>query len=311
VPSRELKYFAGVSLIACGLVLLTVSLLRRQRHLAIEVARRSAAEDQLREANARLEARVQERTSHLHELIGGLEAFNRSVSHDLRGPLSGMSNLARMAADDLTRGDSALAQRALPLIAGQCDASVDMVNVMLELARLGDAPVQRQPVCLSDLARSAFEEVRLAHPQRPPPAVFVGRMPLVMADPRLLRTVFVNLIGNAVKFTRDTAAPRIDIEAGTEGRDVWVCVRDNGVGFSADAAEHLFEPFYRAHDKRFEGHGLGLSIVRRAVEALGGHAWAQSPAQGGAQLCFTLGDAAVDAAAPAAEPHSEREVVAS
>ena len=78
-----------------------------------------------------------------------------------------MSNLARMAADALTHGDSELAQRALPLIAGQCDASVDMVTAMLELARLGDAPAQRQVVCLSDLARSAFEEVRLAHPQFP------------------------------------------------------------------------------------------------------------------------------------------------
>jgi signal transduction histidine kinase len=298
VPSFQLKYFAGVSLIVCGLVLLTVSLLRRQRRLGIEVSRRAAAEAQLRDANVRLEARVQERTAHLHELIDGLETFNRSVSHDLRGPLSGMSSLARMAADSLRRGDSALAERALPLIAGQCDASVGMVNSMLELARLGDAPVQSERVCMGDLARSAFDEIRLSHPDQAPPALFIGQMPLVMADARLLRSVFVNLLGNAVKFTRDTPQPRIDVEASVAGRDVSVCVGDNGVGFSADVAAQLFEPFYRAHDKRFEGHGLGLSIVRRAVQALGGSTWARPRPEGGAQVCFRLPDAAVADAQP-------------
>jgi signal transduction histidine kinase len=101
----------------------------------------------------------------------------------------------------------------------------------------------------------------------------------------------------------------VDVEAGTEGRDVWVCVRDNGAGFGADVAEHLFEPFYRAHDKRFEGHGLGLSIVRRAVEGMGGITWAKSPSQGGAQLCFRLPDAAIDAAMPHHQ-HSENEALA-
>jgi signal transduction histidine kinase len=310
VPARELKYFAGVSVIACGLVLLTVSLLRRQRRLAVEVARRAAAEEQLRDGNARLEARVQERTAHLHELIEGLEAFNRSVSHDLRGPLSGMSSLARMAADSLGRGDSSLAQRALPLIAGQCDASVGMVNTMLELARLGDAPVERQPVCMADLARSAFDEIRLAHPDHAPPALFIGQMPLVMADSRLLRAVFVNLLGNAVKFTRDAPHPRIDVEATVDGTNVSVCVRDNGVGFSADVAERLFDPFYRAHDKRFEGHGLGLSIVRRAVQALGGSTWARPLVPGGALLCFKLPDAVVVDAPSATALHGEPAAVA-
>jgi signal transduction histidine kinase len=293
VHSTQLKYIAGVSVAIFGLLLLTVSLLRRQRWLGVEVQRRSEAEAQLREANTRLEARVQERTAHLHELIGGLEAFNRSVSHDLRGPLGGMSTLARMAADALARGDAAIAQRALPLIATQCDASAEMVASMLELARLSDAPVQREAVCLSELARSAFDEVMLGQPGRAPPALFVGEMPLVTADRRLLRPVFVNLLANATKFTRGSDAPRIDVEAQVQGRDVTVSVRDNGVGFNAEVAERLFEPFYRAHDKRYEGHGLGLSIVRRAIEAMGGRVWAQALPQRGAAMRFELPGALV------------------
>jgi signal transduction histidine kinase len=291
LPPSQLKYFAGISVALFGMLLLTVSLLRRQRWLAVEIERRSQAETELREVNVRLEARVQERTAHLHELIHGLEAFNRSVSHDLRGPLGGMSSLARLAADALGRGDDALARRALPLIASQCETSVDMVNTMLELARLGDTPVQREVVSLPDVVRSAFDEVMLSHPGRTPPTLGFGEMPLVMADPRLMRAVFVNLLGNAVKFTRDAAQPRIELRAEAAGRDVTVCVEDNGVGFDAGVAERLFEPFYRAHAASFEGHGLGLSIVRRAVEAMGGTVRARASAQGGASIQIVLRDA--------------------
>jgi len=81
-------------------------------------------------------------------------------------------------------------------------------------------------------------------------------------------------------------------------------VRDNGVGFSADAAEHLFEPFYRAHGAAFDGHGLGLSIVRRAIEAMGGRVWAAVAPEGGAQLCFRLTGAAQSATPELAVAHA-------
>lgn len=294
----QLKYFAGVSVVMFGLVLLTVSLLRRQHALDTEVHRRAAAEQQLRDANARLEARVNERTSHLRELIQGLEAFNRSVSHDLRGPLGGMSSLARMAVDAMSRGDTTMAQRALPVIVNQCDASVHLVSTMLDLARMGDLSVQPQAVCLDELARSAFDEVMLAAPSGTRPELHCTAMPSVRADPRLLRPVLVNLIGNAVKFTRDVAQPRITIDATVHGRDLTICVLDNGIGLPAGAGERIFEPFEQAHGSRYEGHGLGLSIVRRAVQAMGGRTWAESRPEGGAALCFTLPGAVIDTPAP-------------
>lgn len=288
VNPSHLKYFAGVSLAVFGMVLLTVCLLRRHRALAVEVQRRTDAEALLRDANARLEARVHERTVHLRELIGGLEAFNRGVSHDLRGPLGGMSSLANMAADAMARGDASLAQRALPMIARQCDASVRMVGTMLDLARIGDTPVRHEQVCLSDIAQAAFDEVMLSVPEAARPPLLCHPMPMVRADPNLLRPVFVNLIGNAVKFTRGSAAPQIDIDAAVDGRDVSVCVRDNGVGFAPEMAQRIFEPFYRGHAASHEGHGLGLSIVRRAIEAMGGTVWAQPAEGGGASLCFRI-----------------------
>lgn len=299
VNPADLRYYTGVAVIAFGMLVLTVSLLRRHRALAGEIERRTVAEARLRDANQRLEVRVGERTAHLHELISGLESFNRGVSHDLRGPLGGMSQLARTAADAMTRGDATLATRALPLIADQCDASVKMVNAMLELARMGDTPAQRVPVELASVVESAIDEVRLAHPEARGATLRCSAMPGVLADPVLLRTALVNLIGNAVKFSSDADEPRIEVNASVEGRDLVMCVKDNGCGFPAELAPRLFEPFFRAPGARQQGHGLGLSVARRAIEAMGGRIWAVARPERGAELCFRLGDAVAGAGASA------------
>ena len=298
LPAPQLKYYAGTTVVLFGMTLLTISLLRRQRALNTEVQLRARAEAGLRDANSWLETRVEERTAHLRELIGGLESFNRSVSHDLRGPLGGMATLAGMAADALARGDATVAERALPVIARQCDASVDLVATMLELARLGDLKLKREQVCLTDLIQAAFDEVMLGLPAGERPELHCAPMPALQADPRLLRPILVNLIGNAVKFSRQASRPRLDIDAAVHGREISICVRDNGVGLTPEIAERIFNPFYRAHAERFEGHGLGLSIVRRAVQILGGRAWAEPRPEGGAALCFTVPDAVADEATP-------------
>ena len=303
VPPDQLKYYTGVAVIVFGMLVLTVSLLRRHRALEAEVARRLAAEMQLRDANQRLETRVGERTAHLHEPIGGLESFARGVSHDLRGPLGGMSQLAHTSADAMARGDATLATRALPLIASQCDASVKMVNAMLELARMGEAQAQRVAVDPSQVVASSFDEVRLAHPEARHASLRCGTMPAsLQADPVLLRTALVNLIGNAVKFSSEADEPRVEVDAAVEGRDVIVHVRDNGCGFPPELAPRLFEPFFRAPGAQQVGHGLGLSIARRAVEAMGGRIWATAQPGQGAQIGLRLTGALLQ---PAPEPALE------
>jgi signal transduction histidine kinase len=292
-----LRYFAAMPVILFGLILLTVSLLRRRRALEAEVERRTAAEHLLREANASLEQRVRERTAHLQDLIAGLEVFNRSISHDLRGPLSGIAELARLAADGLAQGDDALARRALPMIASQADVSTRLVTTLLALARLEDARLRHQWVDLEALVRDAYCEATLgARGQALPLLVCEGLEP-VFADADLLRPALVNLLANAAKFSRDASAPEVHVSATTEGDNVVVCVRDNGVGFDEAAALDLFQPFRRLHGTRFEGHGLGLSIVRRAIERHGGRVWATSATGQGAAFRFVIPGAAAGAAA--------------
>ena len=119
--------------------------------------------------------------------------------------------------------------------------------------------------------------------------VQVGSLPTVEADPGLLRQVYVNLIGNALKFSREAAEPRVEVGAFAQAGGHVMFVRDNGVGFDSDKAEHLFEPFQRLHRGNFTGHGVGLSIVKRIVERHGGRVWAQSRPQHGATFYFWLG----------------------
>lgn len=285
----SLRIFAFAPFLVLGLTLLTVSLLRRRRALEGEVARRSAAEAELTRMNASLEEQVAERTADLHNLVAGLESFNRSVSHDLRGSLGGIGGLARMAGESLQRGDDALAKRALPLIAEQADNSARLMAALLSLAKVGDATLQREVIDLRQLVQQVVDQLTLQRGDQPMPQIEVAPdMPSVNADPELLKPVLANLIGNAIKFTRDASAGRVQIGAASTAKGVTVDVRDNGVGFDADAAKRLFAPFVRLHAARFDGHGVGLSIVRRAVERHGGRVWAESEPGQGAVFHFSL-----------------------
>jgi signal transduction histidine kinase len=287
------RYYVFPPLIVMGLMMIPVSLLRRRRALEAEVALRGAAETELARLNASLERAVAERTADLQNLVAGLESFNRSVSHDLRGSLGGIGGLARLAHASLAQGDAALARRALPLIAEQAEKSQQLMGTLLSLAKVSDAKLQCEPVDLWDLVDHVLQQIALERGDTPlPQIVLAPDMPSVHADPELLKPVFANLIGNAIKFSRDAQAPRIDIgarpSAGEEGSGVTVEVRDNGVGFDPQAATSLFSPFVRLSEQKFDGHGIGLSIVRRAVERHGGRVWAESHPGEGAIFRFSL-----------------------
>ena len=288
VDQVSLRPFAFAPMLVLALMVVPSSLLRRRRALEAEVAMRRAAEAKLSRLNSSLEEAVAERTAGLHDLIAGLEGFNRSVSHDLRGPLGGIAGLARMADQALLRGDEAPARRALPLIAEQAETSARLVAAMLTLARVGDAALTRVTVDLGLLASQVVDQLRLEHGAAPLPRIELQTMPAVQADPELLRAVFVNLIGNAIKFTPAHGAGRIEVGARRTGDEWTIQVRDNGVGFDGDAAASLFAPFVRLHGQGFDGHGIGLSIVRRAVERHGGRVWAESQPGQGAVFSFSL-----------------------
>jgi signal transduction histidine kinase len=130
--------------------------------------------------------------------------------------------------------------------------------------------------------------MRLADPRGTPLPVTVSALPTVEADPGLLRQVYVNLLGNALKFSREASPPLIEVGAYAEGDQQVLFVRDNGVGFDPAQTERMFRPFTRLHDQRYQGHGVGLSIVKRIVERHGGRLWAQARPNAGATFYFSL-----------------------
>lgn len=283
-----LRHYAVLPVIFFGLSLLAVSVLRRRRALEAEIHRRTAAEAELTRLNADLERTVAARTADLQNMVAGLESFNRSVSHDLRGPLGGIEGLAKLSVQALEAGDTPLAGRLLRAIASQAQTSGQLVSALLQLARVGDVALHRESVDMAALVRESVDQLLLHSAPAQSPRIEVGELPTVMADRGLLRPVFVNLIGNALKFARGDEDSRIEIRASANDAEHVVCVRDNGIGFPADVADRLFQPFSRLHGARYEGHGIGLSIVRRAVERHGGRAWAETAPEGGAAFYFTL-----------------------
>lgn len=263
---------------------------RNAEQLQIEVSERERAWRELQVANETLEQRVDARTVQLREMIDGLESFNRMVSHDLRGPLGGIAGASKLARSLLADGDIDQATHLLELIAKSAETTERLVGALLALARASETVLQRQPVDTQAVVHDAVQQVASSLTPPPPPGqplpVTVGPLPAAHADPALLRQVFVNLIANALKFAG--ASPQVTVGAVDEpGRTVFF-VKDNGVGFTPEQAQRLFKPFQRLHGSRYEGFGLGLSIVKRIVDRHGGEVWAEGVAGQGASFYFTL-----------------------
>jgi signal transduction histidine kinase len=237
-----------------------------------------------------IEREVAQRTAELQETVHRLENFCCHLAHDLRDALGGIAGLADIAHEALDeRHDSGSALRALPLISQQAHRSAQRLRGLLRLAKASrDAALQICRLDVRAMAEQVAQEVAVCHAPRAMPQVCAQPMPAVAADADLLYAVLYNLIGNAVKFTRERSDGRIDIDAVPEGGMLAVCVRDNGVGFDPARAAALFQPYSRLHGGRYEGCGLGLSIVRRAVERQGGQVWVTSAPGQGASFFFTL-----------------------
>ncbi len=284
---------AGISLIVphavLGMTILTTGLVRAQASSARELAAREAIQAELERTNQTLELRVALRTAQLRETIEGLESFNRSVSHDLRGPLGGITGVSRMAREALGRGDLTAADSLLAAISRQSESSTDLVTSLLQLARSAEGSVDRRPVHTAALVREVADLLAGATATTPQVVRIAEGLPDLQADPALVRQVFANLLANGIKFSASAAQPRVEVGAERSPEGVVVFhVRDNGVGFTETQVRELFVPFRRLHGEQFEGHGIGLTIVRRIVERHGGRLWAEGRPGEGATFYFTL-----------------------
>jgi signal transduction histidine kinase len=245
---------------------------------------------QVRASEARLEARVAERTRELTLANKELESFSYSVSHDLRTPLRAVDGFSQALLEDEGGSISQDGRDLLERIRAAAGRMGLLIDDLLQLSRVSRAELRREPVDLSALGREVLEELRRREPERD---VTVEVAPGVRAlgDARLLRIVLENLLGNAWKFTSKRTGARITLfSEEREGRTDYA-VRDNGVGFDMAYASKLFSPFQRLHKPaEFPGTGIGLATVQRIIHRHGGHIEAESSPGQGATFRFTLGE---------------------
>jgi len=246
----------------------------------------------LKEAEARLldqRDRLEAATRELRAANRELEAFSYSVSHDLRAPLRGIQYLAEALVEDYSHHLDDEGRETLKRLRTEAERMSDLIEDLLNLSRITRGDLHRETVDLTALAESIVSEIRRREPARDVD-IHVERGLTARADPRLLRVVLENLLGNAWKYTSKRPQARIVLGVQhTAGAPDTLFVRDNGAGFDMAKAGRLFAPFQRLHSaSEFQGTGIGLATVRRIVERHGGHVWAQGVPGVGATFYFTL-----------------------
>lgn len=293
----DLSYLLALPAAVVGVTILVVSLIRAVRRTQDALATREAARAALHELNRTLEARVADRTRELRTMVEGLEAFSRQVSHDLRGPLAGVAGLARVALQAVHEGRLARVPEQLAVLAEQADRLQAMVNDLLALSRAAESEFATRPLPMRPVVDEAIAQLKLASGGEALLAkvtLAIGPLPTLPADEGLVRQVWVNLLGNALRFAASRADGPGEVRIGCDAREGQPAffVADNGPGFPGAQAGELFRPFGRLHGAELSHNGIGLSIVRRAVERHGGRVWAESTPGCGATFWFTLGAAA-------------------
>jgi PAS domain S-box-containing protein len=254
---------------------------------------------ELNAANAnilKLNADLNTRAAKLEAVNKELEAFSYSVSHDLRAPLRAIDGYARMAVEDFSALIDDNGRRLLKVIGDEAKRMSRLIDDLLAFSRLSRQQIEPMKINMRALAQEVFDELMKFEPARTV-ELTLADLPAARGTEAMIRQVWVNLISNALKFTRKRPVAQIEIGAQADANDCWTYhVKDNGAGFDMRYADKLFGVFQRLHNQPdFEGTGVGLALVQRILQRHGGRIWAESEIDQGARFYFTLPDPAAGA----------------
>jgi PAS domain S-box-containing protein len=224
----------------------------------------------------------------LQSAMAEMEAFSYTVSHDLRSPLAAVRSFADALTETEAGALSEQGRHRLARIVAGAQRMEKMIHDILTCSRVERAEMRCRTVDLEALVAELVGEVA---PQWPAATIVVGPLPAVGGDANMLRQIFANLVGNALKFSAGRADARVEVAAHKVEGGTEICVRDNGAGFDTAYAGKLFGLFQRLHaESEFAGTGVGLAIVKRLVNRHGGAVRAESVPGGWTTFSFTLGD---------------------
>jgi len=233
---------------------------------------------------------LQQHGAELERINRELESFTHSVSHDLRSPLRLTNKIAHLLLQDHGAQLPAGAVEKIHMILNSTREMGKLIEDLLTFSQVKREPIRKRRVDVRRLAQEALEELQDEQQGREV-AIVIDELPPCRADRALLKQVFLNVLANALKFTRPRERPEIHVGFNQPDGETVYFVRDNGVGFDMIYSESMFLAFHRLHKAHdFEGSGIGLALVKRIIERHTGRIWAEGQPDQGATFYFTLGE---------------------
>ena len=218
-----------------------------------------------------------------------MESFSYSVSHDLRAPIRAINGFSKIVEKKYSSNIDEEGKSLLSTITGEAIRMGQLIDDLLAFSRLGKKEIQKAKVNMTDLAKEVVNEIIKINEQNYQAKITIDNLPTAECDRGLIKQVFVNLIGNALKYSFQSTSPTIQVGSYLEGNSTIYYVKDNGVGFDMKFYDKLFGVFQRLHNPAdFSGTGIGLAIVKRIIIRHGGKVWAEGKVNNGATFYFSL-----------------------
>ncbi len=285
---RMVLFFMIVLIAGAGISLTSIWSNQQARFYRRQHEMDREREEALKKLNEELEQRVKERTAQLEAANKELEAFSYSVAHDLKAPLRAIEGFSRILVDKDSANLDMEGLRRLNIVRTNTKRMDNIINDLLAFSRLGQQQVRKSIIDLSVLTKRVFQQLLDQAPERDM-QLTIKDIPPALGDPNLINQVMVNLLANAIKYTRPGKPTFIEVGGQTEGSETVYYVKDNGIGFDERYALKIFGVFERLHSAdEYEGTGIGLAIVKRIIERHGGRVWAEGKVNEGATFYFSL-----------------------